>query len=131
MAPIYQEIQLKWEGEEYTIQPSFRMVQEIEAGRISISGVIRKMALGEPQMSQVSEIIAFMLKSGVGEKLPTQLGFISRSVPKREGDSETPPFRHHAGNRQDTARTLGINRTTLFNKMRKYDLLSFPHGERP
>ncbi|MSR61924.1 MAG: sigma-54-dependent Fis family transcriptional regulator [Planctomycetes bacterium] len=32
----------------------------------------------------------------------------------------------HAGNRSAAARTLGINRTTLFNKMRKYALLSFP-----
>ncbi|MEX1023548.1 MAG: sigma-54 dependent transcriptional regulator [Planctomycetota bacterium] len=31
-----------------------------------------------------------------------------------------------SGSRQDTARRLGINRTTLFNKMRKYALLSFP-----
>ncbi len=30
------------------------------------------------------------------------------------------------GNRQETASLLGINRTTLFNKMRKYELLSFP-----
>ncbi len=30
------------------------------------------------------------------------------------------------GNRQRTAKALEINRTTLFNKMRKYDLLSFP-----
>ena len=30
----------------------------------------------------------------------------------------------HAGNRQETARVLGVNRTTLFNKMRKYNLLS-------
>ena len=37
----------------------------------------------------------------------------------------------HAGNRSATARALGINRTTLFNKMRKYDLLSFPIGPAP
>ncbi len=42
----------------------------------------------------------------------------------------------HGGNRSATARALGINRTTLFNKMRRYALLSFPisgvppgHGE--
>jgi len=34
----------------------------------------------------------------------------------------------HGGNRSAAARALGINRTTLFNKMRKYDLLSFPTG---
>src|SRR5262245_55199055 len=32
----------------------------------------------------------------------------------------------HGGNRSTTARALGINRTTLFNKMRRYALLSFP-----
>ncbi len=32
-------------------------------------------------------------------------------------------LRMHEGNRQVTARALDINRTTLFNKMRKYDLL--------
>ena len=32
-------------------------------------------------------------------------------------------LRLNAGNRQDTAKALDINRTTLFNKMRKYDLL--------
>ncbi len=36
---------------------------------------------------------------------------------------------HHGGRRAATARTLGINRTTLFNKMRKYDLLSPPDAE--
>jgi DNA-binding NtrC family response regulator len=34
----------------------------------------------------------------------------------------------HGGNRSAAARTLGIDRTTLFNKMRKYALLSFPAG---
>ena len=34
-------------------------------------------------------------------------------------------LQHHRGNRQETARTLGINRTTLFHKMRKHGLL--PH----
>jgi DNA-binding NtrC family response regulator len=35
--------------------------------------------------------------------------------------------RHH-GSRSATARFLAINRATLFNKMRKYGLLSFPAG---
>ena len=30
---------------------------------------------------------------------------------------------HHQGNRKRTAESLGINRSTLFNKMRKFDLL--------
>jgi DNA-binding NtrC family response regulator len=37
----------------------------------------------------------------------------------------------HGGNRSAAARALGIDRTTLFNKMRKYALLSFPVGTGP
>jgi DNA-binding NtrC family response regulator len=29
---------------------------------------------------------------------------------------------HHQGNRQNTAQSLGIDRSTLFNKMRKFNL---------
>ncbi len=32
-------------------------------------------------------------------------------------------LRHHGGNRTLTASSLGINRSTLFNKMRKFDLM--------
>ena len=35
----------------------------------------------------------------------------------------------HSGNRNSTAKALGINRTTLFNKMKKYDLLRTPSRE--
>ena len=35
----------------------------------------------------------------------------------------------NAGNRKATANMLGVNRTTLFNKMRKYDLLDTPCRE--
>jgi DNA-binding NtrC family response regulator len=66
------------------------------------------------------------------------------TAPTYEGWSDGPPddlkdalegperwlilraLERHGGNRSATARTLGINRTTLFNKMRKYALLSFP-----
>ena len=65
MAAIYEEIVLAWEGEEYTVQPDYRMVQRIESRGISIMGVCHKIARGEPPTSQVAEIIAHMLTSGV------------------------------------------------------------------
>jgi DNA-binding NtrC family response regulator len=34
-------------------------------------------------------------------------------------------LRHCGGNRQETARLLDVNRTTLFNKMKKYNLMEF------
>jgi two-component system, NtrC family, response regulator AtoC len=42
-------------------------------------------------------------------------------IPEREIIERT--LRSHGGNRQETAAALMINRTTLFNKMRKYGLL--------
>ncbi len=64
MAAVYEEIHLVWKGEEYTIQPSFRMVQRIEGGGISIFDVCERVKRGEPQMSLVARIISHMLHSG-------------------------------------------------------------------
>jgi DNA-binding NtrC family response regulator len=47
-------------------------------------------------------------------------------IPEREIIERT--LRSHDWNRQRTARALDINRTTLFNKMRKYGLLSHRAG---
>ena len=58
------------------------------------------------------------------DRLP--LGPLRASVAAVERWLVERALRAHDGNRQATARTLGINRTTLFNKMRKYDLSSFP-----
>lgn len=70
MAAVYEEIVLAWEGEEYTVQPDFRMVQRIESGGISIIGVCQRTSRGEPPMSHVAEILAHMLQSG-GAKTAT------------------------------------------------------------
>ncbi len=68
MAAIYEEIVLAWEGEEYTVQPDYRMVQRIESRGISIMGVMDKWQRGEPQASQISGILAHMLQSGGAKK---------------------------------------------------------------
>ena len=47
-------------------------------------------------------------------------------IPEREIIERT--LRGHEWNRQRTAQALDINRTTLFNKMRKYNLLSHRSG---
>ncbi len=60
--------------------------------------------------------------------LPLRLGVGLRKAleePEREIIKRTLELNH--GSRQATARMLELNRATLFNKMRKYDLLSFPH----
>ncbi len=60
--------------------------------------------------------------------LPLRLGVALRKAleePEREIIRRTLELNN--GSRQATARMLELNRATLFNKMRKYDLLSFPH----
>ena len=53
-----------------------------------------------------------------GQTLPLRKAL---EIPEREIIERT--LRSHNWNRQETAAALMINRTTLFNKMRKYDLL--------
>ena len=64
MAAVYEEIVLAWKGEEYTVQPSFRMAQRIEAGGISIAGVTYRISEGQPPTTQIATILAHMLTSG-------------------------------------------------------------------
>ncbi len=72
------------------------------------------------------------------DDLPPQLREGAEEAPAREPNEVVPlklyledperryiehALRVHNGNRQETAKALDINRTTLFNKMRKYGLL--------
>lgn len=72
------------------------------------------------------------------EDLPPQMREGAEEAPARPSDEIVPlkshledperryietALRRFAGNRQETAKALDINRTTLFNKMRKYGLL--------
>ncbi len=72
------------------------------------------------------------------DDLPPQMRLGAEEAPARQSDDIVPlkswledperryiehALRVHQGNRQDTAKALDINRTTLFNKMRKYGLL--------
>jgi len=66
---------------------------------------------GEPLGSSFDEIPLLPLKKAL--EIPER--WLIRRALERCG-----------GNRQETARSLGINRTTLFNKMRKYGLASYP-----
>lgn len=64
MAPIYEEITLSWEGKDVVVRPTFKMVQRIEAGGISIFGVYQSITRGEPRVTQIAEVISALLISG-------------------------------------------------------------------
>jgi len=60
-----------------------------------------------------------------GQTLPLRKAL---EIPEREIIERT--LRSHNWNRQETAAALMINRTTLFNKMRKYGLLGLRSHQR-
>lgn len=64
MSSIYEQITLSWDGKDVVVQPTFRMVQRIESGGISIFGVYQSLVKGEPRVTQVAEIISVLLMSG-------------------------------------------------------------------
>lgn len=73
MSAIYEEIVLAWEGEEYTVQPDYRMVQRIEASKpsglgISIVRLLTDLETAHPPVSQVSDVVSLMLRSGGAKK---------------------------------------------------------------
>lgn len=63
MAAIYDEVVLNWEGEEYIVQPSYKMIQSIESKGVSIVGLSNRLMQGEPPMSQIALVISHMLQS--------------------------------------------------------------------
>lgn len=73
MAAIYDEIVLSWGGEEYTIQPSYRMIQSIESQGVSIVGVSQRLIQGEPPISLVAQIVSHMLRSAGAKASPDQV----------------------------------------------------------
>ncbi len=84
MAPIYKEIVLAWKGKDYTVQPSFRMVQLIESSGISILGIVTGFQSGQPLASQMGAIIAHMLRSGglKGVTADEVYAYIAKSTPE-------------------------------------------------
>ncbi len=69
-----------------------------------------------PQMREEAEEAPAPLES-------SQVVPLKRALEDPERRIIENALRMNAGNRQQTAKLLDINRTTLFNKMRKYDLL--------
>jgi len=71
----------------------------------------------EPEMAAISPVFAYR----PGEPLRVALETPERAIIEAA-------LRHCGGSRQETARMLDVNRTTLFNKMKKYKLMEFQRG---
>ena len=68
MAPVYAEITMSWGGKDYTITPTFGMIQKIEQN-LSIAGLISRAYGSNPPYSQMASLLAFCLKyAGCNDK---------------------------------------------------------------
>ena len=60
MSAIYEEVTLSWDGEEYTVTPTYKMVQQIEQ-QVSIAGLAARIDEGQPPLSHIAYVISFLL----------------------------------------------------------------------
>lgn len=84
---------------------------------------VNDLALEEP-ISQVTEPATHETTFLQGPLLP-----LKKALEAPEKRIIERALAANGGNRNSTAKMLGVNRTTLFNKMRKYDLLDTPCRE--
>jgi len=66
MAAVYQDILMEWEGVEYTVKPSMRLLQDIEQ-KFSISRVAHRITTGDVPLSHMASIVGIMLRSAGAE----------------------------------------------------------------
>lgn len=64
MTAIYEEISITWEGKEYTVKPTYALINRIEGQGVSIAGVVNRVQRGEPPMSHIALIFAMLLQAG-------------------------------------------------------------------
>jgi len=94
------------------------------------NSIERAVLLGKGEQIEAEDL--GLEQSEPGSRTPTKLHLTAEPGPLKKALEEPErsiilrTLELTRGNRTDTARMLEINRTTLFNKMRKYDLLDFP-----
>src|SRR5690554_10296 len=66
MAAVYQDILMEWEGTEYTVKPTMRLMQDIEQ-KFSISRVAHRITQGDVPLSHMAAIVGAMLRSAGAE----------------------------------------------------------------
>ncbi len=80
MAAIFEEVTLEWNGQTYTVTPTYRMIQRIEQD-VSIAGISQRLAEGNPPMSHIASVVGVLLRaagaqvedSDIYEKMLTEL----------------------------------------------------------
>ncbi len=62
MAAIFREVELTWQGEAYTVTPTYRLIQRVEQ-RVSIAGLASRIQSGEPPLTQIAFVLAALLNA--------------------------------------------------------------------
>jgi hypothetical protein len=60
---VFREVTLTWEGAEYTITPSMKLMRAIEMTDVSFMDIALRTSQGRPPMSHLATVIAKMLQS--------------------------------------------------------------------
>jgi len=60
MAALYEAVTIEWDGKEWEVTPTYRMVQKLEQN-VSIAGLAARLEEGQPPISHIAYVIAFLL----------------------------------------------------------------------
>ena len=60
---VFRDVTIQWDGEEYVLTPSNRLLRRIEGEGISLPHMISRIGKGEPPISEVCYVMAEFLKS--------------------------------------------------------------------
>lgn len=69
MAAIFEEVAISYDGKDYTVKPTFELINKIEQSRvsgglgISLAGLTARASRGDVPVSEVARILAYMLRS--------------------------------------------------------------------
>jgi hypothetical protein len=61
MSNIFDDVYITWGGEEYCITPTYGMLRRLE-GSVSIASIANRTAMGEPPVSHIAFVVAFLLQ---------------------------------------------------------------------
>ncbi|MBK1780559.1 hypothetical protein JHL22_04955 [Advenella sp. WQ 585] len=62
MAAVFKEITITWEGVDYSITPTMRLLNKVEQ-HVSLSALANSLATGQPKMTHVAAAVAIFLQS--------------------------------------------------------------------
>jgi DNA-binding NtrC family response regulator len=91
--------------------------------------VERATVLGKTELIQVSDLPAPLHRQSANLPAPGTRGHLKAALQDPERRILLDALEAHAWNRQETAEALGINRTTLYKKMKKYGITSEGEGQ--